>query len=1098
MQMALYSHALHPLGIARVSRFAHIVLALLLTSSFLALPSSAVRSAEAGQIFENAFISSPGQLEYVPGVVLVGLKPGATLEMAGSGDTRAAHTILHTSSAALNADLTALSIAQGEAVFPAALGDSSLLYKEKTASLGSIFRLRLPDYGDVEAAVVLLARNPDVVFAEPDYIARAAYTPTDPLYASQWGLAAIHAGDAWDTITGTLATTIAIIDGGIDLDHPDLANRLWINPGEAAANGLDDDNNGYIDDVNGWDFVYDGNSPGDENGHGTEVAGVAAAEANNNLGVAGVCWNCRLMVVKVMQASGIANYSDIAAGVAYAAAKGASVINISLGGYADSATLRAAIQAASARAVIVGGAGNDAVSSNFYPAAYPQVIAVAAVGPAGAKADFSNFGAWVDAAAPGMDIHTTFEGGDWGATSGTSLASSFVSGLAGLLYSQHPDWSPQLVRLHILQTASSLSASDPIYADRMGAGLVDAAQAMLPAQPLFIVDKHSLDGVLNGKPAPGTSDNALVISLLNQWGPAEAVSASLSTADPAVTVSTASASFGDIAAGEAANSTAFTFQVASLAGYNHDIPFSLQISANGGDYAATVPYTLTTRSPDEPVSGYIIADTLWTSEKIYVVGGDLTINSGVTLTIQAGTQVRFNGNYSLNVNGTLIADGAPDAPILFTSGTSGRWNRIYFGDTSPDAQAGANGNYLSGSILRNVILEASAGGVGCNLATPYLAFITSASSGIRCAPGSTPLWALDNTLSGGIYVTLGKLYAHRNTLSGSGLHATGSAVVMTNTVTGASLSIGSGWLAANIVNGGSLGLGSQSTAMDNIVTGGGISAGNTVTITRNTVTGGGISTGSASTIISNTVQNSPGAGLVTGNNVTARGNRLIGNAQGMVATTGKISYNLIADNRGPGLQVGAASVTYNTFTGNLGNTVVVQGQNLTEMRYNNFEANKGTYDLYVTLPWGTGMYVPATYNWWGTTDTAAIAARIYDFNDDGTKAKVTYINWLSGPSESAPGYVRGLAIAPDAVLGIQTGTFTVTYSRPMDLSFYPDITFFTAKRGDWDQYSPANSSLPSTSVSAAAVDLGDTPWFGTPANGAAHLVGSAWTLYHQG
>jgi subtilisin family serine protease len=774
--------------------------------------------------------SRPDESEpaYVPDSLIV--KFGPAIRIPAGAD------LLSTGDAALDDLLTAARVSAGVVLFPDLDPDDPL-------GLARTYLLTLQAGTDVVGVARTLSAYPGIEYAEPDYLAYPAAVPGDPRYHEQWGLAAIQAEAAWDIVTGTASTVIAIVDGGIDLDHAEFADRLWVNPGEIPDNGQDDDNNGFVDDVHGWDFVYGTNNPVDENGHGTEVAGVAAATANNGVGIAGVCWGCRVMVVKVMQPSGIANYSDLAAGVVYAASKGAQVINISLGGYSDSSTLRAAIEAASSKGVIVGGAGNDGVDTLFYPAAYPSVLAVAGTTITNTKTAFSNYGDWVDLAAPAEDILTTFAGGDWGATNGTSLAAPFVSGLAGLLHSLHPDWAPGLLRSHLIQTAQSLAATDSQFGSQMGAGLIDAAAAMQTPQPALSVAGYALNDLVDGRPSPASSGNVLALNLTNSWYGATDVNGTLSSDEPTVTMVDASADFGDIANGASATGSALTFDLSSGAAYNQESLFALHLTANDGAYDVTLPFTLTVRGPEERVPGYVQTDTTWSADKVYILDSDLTVNAGVTLTIPAGGTVRFDGDYSLIVNGTLIADGTAEQPIVFESNTGGRWDRIFFGDSSPDALTDNEGNYLSGSILRHVTMESSSRGIGCSSATPYLAHISSASSGINCVPGATPLWVLDNTLSGGIYVTLGTAHVQGNLLSGRGLHATGAAVVLTNTVTGASLSIGTGRLSGNVVNGGSLGMGSYSTAEGNTVIGGGISAGNLVTVTANSIIGGGISVG---------------------------------------------------------------------------------------------------------------------------------------------------------------------------------------------------------------------------------------------------------------
>ena len=202
--------------------------------------------------------------EFEPGVVLVGLKPGVTVQAASSGALEAqslpGQGTVTTNAATLNAELKALGVLTAKPVFAQPAATTLSLQSTTQASssqgdLASIYRLQLPAAADVPAAVAALAGNPDVAYAEPDYIARGVLAPNDPLYASQWGLTQIGAPAAWDVATGAPGVVIALIDSGIDLTHPDLAGQLWVNPGEIAGNGVDDDNNGYADDVNGWNFT---------------------------------------------------------------------------------------------------------------------------------------------------------------------------------------------------------------------------------------------------------------------------------------------------------------------------------------------------------------------------------------------------------------------------------------------------------------------------------------------------------------------------------------------------------------------------------------------------------------------------------------------------------------------------------------------------------------------------------------------------------------------------------------------------------------------------------------------------------------------------
>ena len=555
--------------------------------------------------------------------------------------------------------------------------------------LSRIYRLELSPGRDVLRAIAALSADPNVEYAEPDYIARAAWVPNDPLLPGQWGLTRLSVSSAWDVVTGTAAVVIAVVDSGIDLYHPDLIPNLWTNPGEIPGNGLDDDNNGYVDDAQGWNFISGSNDVYDGNGHGTQVAGIIAAAANDGVGMAGMCWNCRLMPVRVMADSGAANYSDIAAGVVYATQKGTKVINLSLGGYADSKTLRDAINAAVAQGiVVVGGAGNDNVATPFYPAAYSNVLAVAGTTISDTRAGYSNYGSWVDVSAPGVEITTTFLGGDWGPGSGTSVAAPFAAGLAGLIRSRWPEWTEAMVRNQMMRTADNVDGANPGYAGQLGAGRLNAGAAMQDPRPILNVSGVTVNGDAQGRPTPGAGAT-LAVAVSNDWWDATDVTGTLSTTDSYVTMVNNTASYGTIAAGGAGTSSpVYSFTIASGAGYNHPIRFTLAVTANAGAYTATFLLTTTTRSGDEPICGTIAEDTVWTNDKTYIIDCNIGIAPGYTLTIQAGTQVRFNGNYALNVGGTLIADGISAQPIRFDSNTGGTWQRIYFDDPSSNGFCG--------------------------------------------------------------------------------------------------------------------------------------------------------------------------------------------------------------------------------------------------------------------------------------------------------------------------------------------------------------------------------------------------------------------------
>ena len=290
--------------------------------------------------------------------------------------------------------------------------------------------VKLPPRMSVESALEYYRGNPDVAYAEPNYIRYSrATTPDDPSFPNLWGLhntgqtingrsgtagADIRGPEAWDFAQGSNTFVIAVIDTGVDYNHPDLAGNIWANPGEVAGNRLDDDDNGYVDDIRGWDFVDGDNDPVDVHGHGTHVSGTIAAVGNNNLGVTGVCWRAKIMPLRAMDAFGSGTDANIIAAIGYAVNNGARVINASFGApdY-DQAMYDALANANSAGVLFVAAAGNEATNNDTtpsYPASFnlPNIISVAATDADDNLASFSNYGASsVHVAAPGVNVYST-------------------------------------------------------------------------------------------------------------------------------------------------------------------------------------------------------------------------------------------------------------------------------------------------------------------------------------------------------------------------------------------------------------------------------------------------------------------------------------------------------------------------------------------------------------------------------------------------------------------------------------------------------------------------------------------------------------------
>ncbi len=315
-------------------------------------------------------------------------------------------------------------------------------------------------------------------WSEPNFLFELDFIPNDPYYTShQQGYLSdrLEMPAAWDKTTGRPEIVIAILDTGVNMTHPDLSAGIWTNPGEIPGNGVDDEGNGFIDDIHGWDFAGDDNLPDDDYGHGTHVAGIAGARINNATGIAGMAGNVMLMPVDVFL-NGIGSYADLIRAILYATDNGAWVINMSLGATSYSRGEEAAVNYAwDHDVVVVASAGNDYREAVKYPAAHANAIAVAATNSLDEKANFSNWGDFVDIAAPGVAVWSSYFDG-YQPLSGTSMAAPHVSGLAALIRSANPTLTAAQVRTQIEQNADDLGSTgwDPYF----GHGRINARRAL--------------------------------------------------------------------------------------------------------------------------------------------------------------------------------------------------------------------------------------------------------------------------------------------------------------------------------------------------------------------------------------------------------------------------------------------------------------------------------------------------------------------------------------------------------------------------------------------------------------------------------------------
>lgn len=332
---------------------------------------------------------------------------------------------------------------------------------------------------DVPDAVERIARLPGVAYAQPNYITHAALDPTDAMYALQgYAPEIIRAEEAWDITTGDADVLLAVADSGMHLDHVDLHDAIWSN--NDPVNGVDDDQNGFIDDVRGWDFINHDSDPmatGLSAAHGTHVAGIAAARLNNGIGIAGMA-NATLMPLQVFNGLN-GTWEAIAEAITYAVDNGADVVNYSGGASGGAGVLQTAVQYAWDHDVtVVAAVGNSATTILFYPAAYNTVIAVSGTGPGDSHYNLSNRGAYVDVAAPGVTIYSTYGTSTtaYSFDSGTSMSSPHVAGLVALMYSVNPTLHVDQVTQLLRENAVDLGT--PGFDNFFGHGRIDAKETL--------------------------------------------------------------------------------------------------------------------------------------------------------------------------------------------------------------------------------------------------------------------------------------------------------------------------------------------------------------------------------------------------------------------------------------------------------------------------------------------------------------------------------------------------------------------------------------------------------------------------------------------
>lgn len=581
---------------------------------------------------------------------------------------------------------------------------------------------------DVWATVDKLSDNENILSAEPDFVWEKTDTTTvaatDEEINAETHFPCMDVTGVWKDCFDPAkkeapgkGTVVAVIDTGVDYTHKDLADNIWVNEGEIPGNGIDDDGNGYVDDVYGVDFVEGDSDPMDEHGHGTHVAGIIAMTPGNGGGV-GVAYGAKIMCVRAGQANGSFASSDIAKAIKYATDNGADVINMSFGGTGRSYLVESALQDAFPSCVLVAAAGNDGLPTNdatlagylltedIYPAGYKYVLGVMATDNNKSLASFSNWdfaegsSCEYEMAAPGVNIYSTLPGNRYACWSGTSMATPNVAAAAAILRSKYTDKSKYSSRYIMGQLCSATTSSVGFIAPKgdfhsypvlnIRDSLTKQAQPNLSLDEVYTLDYQDVSSLNNGDgiAQPGETID-MGIAVWNRWGAATDVTVKVD-ADSVAGIPNKYVEFIndevkllDVGTFASVNN-GFTYTDEKLTGISNPIRFKIKegtpndiqitfnftiTAKNGLDEKDTVVYTIKpkptytlTVQNGVALSGIINEDMTLTNDKLWILENNVLIPEGVTVTVEPGTRIQFwsadpNNKYGANANVYLQVEG---------------------------------------------------------------------------------------------------------------------------------------------------------------------------------------------------------------------------------------------------------------------------------------------------------------------------------------------------------------------------------------------------------------------------------------------------------
>ena len=528
--------------------------------------------------------------------------------------------------------------------------------------LNKFFRIKYKGKIDPsELSAEILESNRDLLeWAEPEFVYNADFIPNDPVIGSQYHIGKINSYQAWDLTQGDTSVFIGIVDSGSDLDHPDLAANIKYNYAD-PINGIDDDNNGYIDDFKGWDFYYFDNDPNIMGGsdHGSHVSGCASQVANNNVHGAGPGFKCKLRITKHapdVPDNSIYNSND---GIVYQYQNGAKVINCSFGSsFFSSATQNIINNAWNAGTVICASAGNEGQNIPRYPGSYDNVVSVAASNSSDIKASFSNYHSTVDVIAPGESILSTVWNDSYAIYSGTSMSSPVTSGVVGLIWSKYPSWTPTQVVERLKLGVDSIYNLNPAYIGELGTGRVNAFKCVSDLPIISLLSNNASDSLYGNNDKVFEADEVVTFTITykNIWFSGNNISLRLVTSDPDVTIVQDSVYVGNLSAYTTYSTTPnATFRVKAKATcpFDKSVSFTLKTSSNAYADNISAGFNVTFR---QGWANHTVNNLKMSLTKDGAVGKkSQAYGNGLTITGYTGAQM-LEAGLMIGVSNTKVSD----------------------------------------------------------------------------------------------------------------------------------------------------------------------------------------------------------------------------------------------------------------------------------------------------------------------------------------------------------------------------------------------------------------------------------------------------------